>query len=159
VRRGIAGSISDPDPPCEGLPITASIVVDSSIAALLAALRHPKLLKTDLSFLASARADHEPTSFAVQGERLIAYLHHRVHALAQRFAKSEQELVLRDLRLDRFAQRLFRAEEAIRRHKPSDPLMRSKVVVVRKEVREPRACVREILRLHACPEFAADGFP
>lgn len=70
----------------------------------------------------------------MQGHLLVAHLPEDVHALARRLLESSPELVLRQPFFEALAQRLFCPEEAVRRHQPLDPLVRTEVVVVREVV-------------------------
>lgn len=94
-----------------------------------------------------------------QSHLLVADLAEQVHALARRFSHRLIQLARRQTLFVRPAQRLLRPEESIGGDEPTDALVRAEKVVVRDKVRKPLARVRQILRLCALPEFAADRLP
>ena len=95
----------------------------------------------------------------MQGDPLRADLPRQVHPRARAIAQRSAQLVSDELRLHRLPHRALRAEEAIRRHQPVDPLVRAEEVVVADVVRQPAPRVLEVLRLRPVPEFVADGLP
>lgn len=123
------------------------------------ALRHAQFFETDPVTHTAARVHHEPALLADHRHLLVAHLPEQVHRLARRLRQRRVELVRREPRLERPAQRILRLEEAVRRHETVDPLVRAEAVVVREEVAQPLARVGQLLRLSAVPEFAADRLP
>jgi hypothetical protein len=131
----------------------------SLIAFFLAALRHTDLLQPDLLALAVARLHDEPTVLAVQRHGLITELPEEVDRFLRRLAQSQRDLARSHARLQRRAHLIFSLEEAIRRHQPVDPLVRTEVVVVRKPVRQSLARLVQILRTRALPKLRANRVP
>ena len=118
-----------------------------------------KLFHPDRLAQAAASLDHQLPARSVHAHLLVADLPKQVSARARLGRQGQRQLVLRQPRLVRAPQRRFRAEVAIRRHKASDPLVRTEEVVVRDEVADAQARVRQVLQLDPLQEFALDRLP
>lgn len=122
-------------------------------------MRQPQVLQGQFLLHALARDQDDPPALAVQRHLLVADLPEDVDGLPRRTREREPELVLPHATLQRLAQRVLGAEEAVRGHQPVDPLVRPEVVVVREVVPETLACFAEFLRLRALPQLRADRLP
>jgi hypothetical protein len=95
----------------------------------------------------------------VHAHLLVADLPEQVRTRPRRARERQRQLIRRQPLLVRAPQRLFRAEIAVRRHQPPDPLVRPEEVVVRDVVGDPLARVTHVLELHPLDQLALDRLP
>ena len=121
--------------------------------------RHAHLGQRHTAHRLSIRLQHQLPALAAQGDRPPPDAPEDVHRLPRRAVDRRRQLVGLHLSLERLAQRVLGTEETVRRHQPSDPLMRAEVVVESDPVAESALRLRQAVGPHPLPKLRPDRLP
>jgi hypothetical protein len=143
----------------------SSILVSSVCCSFIARLlgfrlrSHAQLAQRELLASAVLGVHDELPAFAVQRHRTVADLPEEEDRSARGLLQRQGQLVGLHLRLERLAQRVLGAEEAVGGHGSVDALMRAEVVVVAEEVRHALPRLGQVLGPGAVPQLLSDRLP